>query len=50
MKLAETVKEVQKLDDFFEFYEQNEETLIPQEQQVFIDWFSQCLKKQADVR
>ncbi|ANE46314.1 hypothetical protein SY83_08520 [Paenibacillus swuensis] len=34
-----------QLDDFFEFYEQNEETLFPQEQKVFTDWFSQCWKK-----
>lgn len=27
---------------FFDFYEQNEETLVPQEQQVFADWFRQC--------
>ncbi|GAM12798.1 hypothetical protein [Mesobacillus selenatarsenatis] len=34
-----------QLDDFFEFYEQNEETLVPREQKVFIDWFSQCWEK-----
>ncbi len=27
---------------FFDFYEQNEETLVPQEQQTFADWFRQC--------
>lgn len=31
-----------QLNDFFEFYEQNEETLVPQEQEVFTDWFRQC--------
>ncbi|ESU34230.1 hypothetical protein G3A_02205 [Bacillus sp. 17376] len=31
-----------QLDDFFEFYEQNEEILVPQEQKVFTEWFSQC--------
>ncbi|MBT2639797.1 hypothetical protein [Bacillus sp. ISL-39] len=31
-----------QLDGFFEFYEQNEETLVPQEQEVFTDWFRQC--------
>lgn len=34
-----------QLDDFFDFYEQNEETLIPQEQKVFTDWFSQCWER-----
>lgn len=34
-----------QLDDFFEFYEQNQETLVPQEQNVFADWFSQCWEK-----
>jgi hypothetical protein len=34
-----------QLDDFFAFYEQNEETLIPQEQKAFTDWFSQCWEK-----
>lgn len=31
-----------QLEGFFEFYEQNEETLVPQEQKVFTDWFIQC--------
>ena len=31
-----------QLDDFFAFYEQNEETLVPQEQEVYTDWFRQC--------
>ncbi|AUD12494.1 hypothetical protein BN1080_01711 [Planococcus massiliensis] len=31
-----------QLEAFFDFYEQNEETLVPQEQQVFADWFRQC--------
>ncbi|MEW9109041.1 MAG: hypothetical protein AB2374_06810 [Cytobacillus gottheilii] len=31
-----------QLADFFEFYEQSEETLVPQEQKVFTEWFSQC--------
>lgn len=31
-----------QLDAFSEFYEQNEETLVPLEQKVFADWFSQC--------
>lgn len=31
-----------QLDDFFEFYEENEETLVPQEKKVFTEWFSQC--------
>ena len=31
-----------QLDDFFEFYEQNEEALVSQEQQVFAEWFRQC--------
>ncbi|MDN3439996.1 hypothetical protein QMA04_18050 [Planococcus sp. APC 3900] len=39
--------EYYQLDDdqqeaFFDFYEQNEETLVPQEQQAFADWFLQC--------
>ncbi|KPB05325.1 hypothetical protein [Bacillus sp. CHD6a] len=34
-----------QLDEFFEFYEQNEETLVPQEQNVFTEWFSQCWAK-----
>lgn len=33
------------LDYFFDFYEQNEETLVPQEQKAFTDWFSQCWGK-----
>jgi hypothetical protein len=33
-----------QLDNFFEFYEQDEETLVPQEQKVFTDWFGQCWK------
>ena len=40
------VNDVQ-LDDFFDFYEQNEETLVPEEQQIFADWFHQCWKKAA---
>lgn len=31
-----------QLDGFFEFYEKNEETLVPQEQKVFTYWFRQC--------
>lgn len=31
--------------DFFDFYEQNEDTLSIQEQQAFSDWFSQCWEK-----
>jgi hypothetical protein len=31
-----------ELDDFLEFYDKNEETLVPQEQRVFTEWFSQC--------
>jgi hypothetical protein len=34
-----------QLDDFFKFYEQNEETVIPQEQTLFTKWFSQCWKE-----
>ncbi|WP_316568722.1 hypothetical protein [Neobacillus sp. YIM B06451] len=34
-----------QLDDFFEFYEQNEEVLNTQEQKVFTDWFNQCWEK-----
>jgi hypothetical protein len=34
-----------QLDDFFEFYEQNEETLVPYEQKVFTEWFRQCWEK-----
>lgn len=36
-----------QLDDFFDFYEQNEETLVPEEQQIFADWFHQCWKTAA---
>lgn len=32
----------EQLDDFFDFYEQNEEELVPQEQQVFAEWFREC--------
>ncbi|KAB2331251.1 hypothetical protein [Bacillus mesophilum] len=31
-----------QLEKFFEFYEQNEDTLVSQEQRVFTEWFSQC--------
>lgn len=31
-----------QLEEFFDFYEQNEETLVSQEQQAFADWFRQC--------
>jgi len=31
-----------RFDDFLVFYEQNEETLVPQEQKVITCWFSQC--------
>ena len=31
-----------QLDEFFEFYEQHEDTLVSQEQQVFAEWFRQC--------
>ncbi|TWT26034.1 hypothetical protein [Planomicrobium sp. CPCC 101110] len=34
-----------QLDDFFDFYEQNEETLLSQEQQIFADWFCQCWER-----
>ncbi|WP_059170359.1 hypothetical protein [Bacillus sp. FJAT-27445] len=34
-----------RVDDFFEFYEQYEETLNPLEQKVFTDWFHQCWEK-----
>lgn len=34
-----------RLDAFFDFYEQNEDTLMPQEQKVFIEWFRQCWEK-----
>ncbi|WP_203333550.1 hypothetical protein [Planococcus beigongshangi] len=32
----------EQLDEFFDFYEQNEEELMPQEQQAFADWFREC--------
>lgn len=32
------------LQDFFQFYEQNQEILIPQEQKAFISWFGECWK------
>ncbi|MDT8862603.1 hypothetical protein N0O92_20595 [Alkalihalobacillus sp. MEB130] len=34
-----------QLNDFFDFYEQNEETLAVQEQKAFTDWFLECWKK-----
>lgn len=34
-----------QLDFFFDFYEQNEDLIIPQEQKVFTNWFSECWKK-----
>jgi hypothetical protein len=34
-----------QLNDFFDFYEQNEETLVPQEQKTFTDWFRECWVK-----
>jgi len=34
-----------QLDVFFEFHEQNEEKLIPQEQNVFAQWFRLCWEK-----
>ncbi|OXS76338.1 hypothetical protein B1B04_05015 [Lysinibacillus sp. KCTC 33748] len=34
-----------QLDDFFDFYEQNEDVLLPQEHKVFTDWFSECWGK-----
>ncbi|MDV2686159.1 hypothetical protein RYX56_17455 [Alkalihalophilus lindianensis] len=34
-----------QLNDFFDFYEQNEETLALQEQKAFTDWFRGCWKK-----
>jgi len=33
-----------RLDDFFNFYEQNYETLISEERKAFTEWFSQCWK------
>lgn len=38
------------LDNFFDFYEQNEETLELQEQKVFTEWFSQCWEKAGGER
>lgn len=38
-----------QLDDFFEFYDENEETLVPQEQRVFTEWFSQCWEEAGGV-
>ncbi|MBP0724076.1 hypothetical protein J5Y03_02625 [Bacillus sp. RG28] len=32
------------LDEFFDFYEQNYETLISEERKAFTEWFSQCWK------
>lgn len=34
-----------QLENFFELYEQNEETIIPLEQKAFTDWFRQCWEK-----
>lgn len=34
-----------ELDDFFDFYENNEEIVFPKEQATFTAWFSQCWKK-----
>ena len=34
-----------QLDNFFDYYERHEATVIPQEQKVFTDWFSQCWDK-----
>lgn len=34
-----------QLDAFFDFYEQNEERLILQEQKAFTDWFGQCWER-----
>ena len=31
-----------QLNDFFDFYEQNEETLVTKEQNAFTDWFMEC--------
>lgn len=34
-----------QLDTFFDFHEQNEELLIPREQNVFAQWFKRCWEK-----
>jgi len=34
-----------QLEDFFNFYEQNEETIMPEEQKAFTNWFSTCWTK-----
>lgn len=34
-----------QVEDFFEFYEKNEETLVPLEQKTFTDWFTRCWKE-----
>lgn len=31
-----------QLNDFFDFYEQNEDTLVPKEQNTFTGWFAEC--------
>lgn len=33
---------ISHLDDFNDFYEENEETLVSEEQKVFINWFNEC--------
>ncbi|WLR42307.1 hypothetical protein LC087_16550 [Bacillus carboniphilus] len=33
------------LDDFYEFYDQNEDRFYTQEQLIFTKWFSQCWEK-----
>jgi len=34
-----------QMDNFFDFYEQNEEELVVKEQQMFTDWFVKCWDK-----
>ncbi|NRG48105.1 hypothetical protein HRF87_25785 [Bacillus sp. CRN 9] len=34
-----------QLNDFFDFYEQNEEKLVPKEQDTFAVWFWECWEK-----
>lgn len=34
-----------QLNDFFDFYEQNDEELVMKEQQIFTEWFAECWDK-----